>query len=128
MNLARHSVALCAEGTQAEFDGRVDDARRLYAEAWSAAVDDYDRAVAAHYVAHLEHDPAESLAWNQRALDCAQRAACTQPALVAPLYGSLYVSVGYAHERVGDHGEAERYYALAARHGVVHTTPPPARC
>lgn len=65
MDLSRRSIALCVEGTEAELHGRVDDARRLYRQSWDEAVDDYDRTVAAHYIAHLETDPAEQLRWNQ---------------------------------------------------------------
>jgi hypothetical protein len=124
VDLSRRSVALCADGTAAEFAGRLDDARRLFAEAWAAACDDYDRAVAAHYVAHLEHEPAAHLEWNQLALVHAERAERTDPALVAPLYGSLYVSLGHAYEVVGNRIEADRHYALAAHHGITHTTAP----
>lgn len=117
MDLSRRSVALCAEGTQAEFAGRFDDARRLYAQAWDAATDDYDRAVAAHYVAHLESDAAEQLRWNRAALEHATRA---DQAAVAPFMGSLYVNLGHSFELAGDLAEADRYYGLAAQHGVVH--------
>jgi hypothetical protein len=44
-------VKLCAEGMRAEGDGRFDDARDLFMQAWSASQDDYEACVAAHYVA-----------------------------------------------------------------------------
>jgi hypothetical protein len=117
MDLSRRSVALCAEGTQAEFEGRVDDARRLYAEAWGAAEGDYDRCVAAHYVAHLEPDAAEQLRWNALALE---HAAGADQTLVAPFYASLYVSLGRSYELAGAPAQAQRYYALAAELGLIH--------
>lgn len=117
MDLSRPTVSLCAEGTRAEFEGRLDDARRLYAQAWEVATDDYDRTVAAHYIAHLERDPAEQLRWNRLALDHANRA---DPESVAPFMGSLYVALGHSHDVLGDHVKAEEYFALAAQHGVVH--------
>ncbi|TLM98323.1 MAG: hypothetical protein FDZ75_02610 [Actinobacteria bacterium] len=117
MDLTRASVALCAEGTQAEFGGRLDEARGLYARAWEVAGDDYDRTVAAHYVAHLESDPAEQLRWNEFAL---QHALCADAASVAPFMGSLYVNLGHSHELTGDPDKAAEFYELAAQHGVVH--------
>lgn len=117
MDLSRRSVALCAQGTDAEFDGRVDDARRLYAEAWDAATDDYDRCVAAHYIAHLEPDVTAQLRWNALALEHAARA---DQALVAPLYASLYVNLGRSYELTGAPAQARCYYALAAELGLIH--------
>jgi hypothetical protein len=119
VDLTRRAVQLCAAGTSAEFARRLDEARELYAAAWKAATDDYDRAVAAHYIAHLERDPDGRLMWNRRALDHAERA---DRELVAPLLGSLYVNLGHSCELVSDPQEAARYYALAAEHGIVHTS------
>src|SRR5512143_2956472 len=74
MDTNSRTTQLCIAGTQAEYARRLDDARRLYREAWDAAADDYDACVAAHYVAHLEQDPAQALRWNLEALSRAQRA------------------------------------------------------
>ncbi len=51
MNLDNPVIKLCAEGTRAEFEGRIEDARTLYMQAWEASKDDYEACVAAHYVA-----------------------------------------------------------------------------
>ena len=103
-------------GIQAEYERRLDDARRLYAEAWRAAADDYDACVAAHYMAHLEPDAAQALRWNLEALACALRV----PDRVTEFMASLYVNLGRSYELAGDVAEAERYYTLAAEHGLVH--------
>jgi hypothetical protein len=121
VDLTRRSVALCATGVQAEFERRLDDARALYAEAWRVASDDYDRCVAAHYVAHLVVDPSEALRWNLIALESAQRA---EPGSVAALLPSLYVSLGRSYEMVGDTAGSDHFYAIAAEHGLVHRPDP----
>lgn len=121
MDLSRQTVALCILGTQAEFDGRADDARDLYARAWDCAIDSYDRCIAAHYVAHLETDPQQALAWNCAALAHAQNA---DPAMVEPFLPSLYVNLGCSYEQTGDAVEAARYYDLAARLGLRHQMKP----
>ena len=117
MALSRRSTVLCIEGARAEFEGRVDDPRGLYRQSWDEAVDDYDRTVAAHYIAHLETDSAEQFRWNQIALDHAGRA---DKVAVTPFMGSLYVNMGRSFEIAGDTAQARHYYALAAEHGVVH--------
>jgi hypothetical protein len=117
MDLDNPVVKLCMEGTQAEFQGRNDDACRLYSQAWEAARDDYDSCVAAHYVAHCQEDPQASLHWNQEALKHADAAGDDR---VRDFYPSLYVNLGHAHEVLGNLVEAERYYKLAADLGLVH--------
>lgn len=93
----------------------MDDARRLFEEAWEAATDDYEASIAAHYVGHLEPDPQEALRWNLVALD---RGRLDDRA--GEFMGSLLVSLGGAYDAIGDAVEAERYYTLASEHGVEH--------
>ena len=117
MDQPSRSVALCIQGTQAEFDRRLDDARQLFQQAWDAAADDHDACVAAHYVAHLEEDPQRALFWDQVALERAQRCGDARVEAYLP---SLYVNLGKSHERVGNHKAAESFYAQAASLGLVH--------
>lgn len=115
MDTSSRTAQLCIAGTQAEFERRIEDARRLFGEAWDAAADDYDAAMAAHYVAHLEPDPHEALRWHTIALE---RAELDERA--EEFMGSLLVSLGGAYEAVGDPAKADHYFELAARRGVRH--------
>lgn len=115
MDLSSPTAQLCMAGTQAEFDRRLEDARRLFAEAWDAATDDYEAAMASHYVAHLEPDPTIALDWDLEAL---RRALLDQR--TSEFLPSLYVSLGRAFQRVGNAAESQRYFALAAKLGLVH--------
>jgi hypothetical protein len=117
VDLDRKAIALCVEGTQAEFKGCTDDARRLYREAWDCSTDDYEKCVAAHYVAHLETDPNTALRWNLAALTHAQLA---EDELVATFFPSLYVNLGHCYELTGDSSRAALFYGLAAELGLVH--------
>jgi len=110
-------IQLCMEGTRAEFEHRVDDARILYKQAWEARKDDYDASIAAHYVARFQDSVEESLRWNQLAL---KHANAVNDERVKDFYPSLYLSLGRSYEFVGDQVEAQRYYELAAQLGVVH--------
>jgi thioredoxin-like negative regulator of GroEL len=118
MELDSRTAQLCIEGTRAEFERRIDDAREIFRQAWDAAADDYDAAIAAHYVAHLEPDPQMALHWNLVALERGQL-----DGRAAEFMGSLLVSVGGAYESLGQLEEAERYFALGAEHGVDHFRP-----
>ena len=110
-------IRLCIEGTQAEFDGRIEDARALYRQAWEAAGDDYEACIAAHYVARFQEEPEETLRWNQEALD---RADAVTDDRARPFYPSLYLNMGLSYEKLERMEEAQRYYDMAAALGVRH--------
>ncbi|HQV27585.1 MAG TPA: hypothetical protein PLG23_05395 [Thermoflexales bacterium] len=117
MDLRNPVVQLCAQGTQAEFDGRIDDAKALYARAWESARDDFEACVAAHYVARRQDNPAETMRWNEVAL---ARANAVADDRVQAFYPSLYVNLGHSHEMMGNLSEARRYYKMAAELGLQH--------
>ncbi|HQY93526.1 hypothetical protein [Caldilinea sp.] len=110
-------VKRCIDGTRAEFEGRRADAHALYQQAWDAAQDDYAACIAAHYLARFQATPDAIFAWNQEAL---RRAEAVDDARVAAFYPSLYLSMGYAYEQIGDQAGAQHYYALAASLGYAH--------
>ncbi|XXX74078.1 hypothetical protein WMF30_41170 [Sorangium sp. So ce134] len=104
-------VRLCAEGMQAEGEGRHEDARALFERAWAACTDDYDACIAAHYLARHQGSDQGTLAWNQEAL---RRADAVGDDRVRGFYPSLLLNVGHAHEVLGDRGEARAFYERAA--------------
>ena len=110
-------VKLCIQGTQAEFNGDIAQARALYLQAWELAGDDYEACVAAHYVARHQGDPAEEFHWNQEAL---KRAKASNDERVQAFYPSLYLNMGQSHEKLGDQAAAKHYYDLAAELGAFH--------
>ena len=117
MDVNNPVVKLCIEGTQAEFEGRREDASNLYAQAWKTAQDDFEACIAAHYVARFQEDPADQLRWNQEALS---RAQAVQDGRVDSFYPSLYLNLGQTCERLGRPDEAQAYYHLAADLGFPH--------
>lgn len=110
-------VQLCIQGTRAEFQGNLDEARALYWRAWKASATDYEACIAAHYVAHLEENPQAALQWNLEAL---RRAESVGDDRVKNFYSSLVVNVGNSYERLGNQDEADLHYRLAAELELVH--------
>ena len=90
-------VALCAEGMARE--GTPAEARRLFEQAWAIRRDDYDAAVAAHFIARHQPTPADVLHWNALAV---QHAEAVQDGRAAALMASLYLNLGDAHANAGD--------------------------
>jgi len=117
MDTTNPVIQLCMDGTRAEFEHRLEEARVLYGQAWDAHTDDYDACIAAHYVARFQDSAEESLRWNQLALNHAN---AVNDEKVKDFYPSLYLSLGHSYELAGNQGEAQRYYDLAAELGVVH--------
>lgn len=118
MNLNHPVIKLCIEGTQAEFQGKIEQARSLYQKAWEAADADYEACIAAHYVARHQDNDQERLYWNQVAL---AKANAVTDGSVQEFYPSLFLNLGQSHERLGNLKKANRYYALAAALGAIHS-------
>ena len=104
-------VALCAEGMARE--GTPAEARRLFEQAWVIRRDDYDAAVAAHFIARHQPTPADVLHWNALAV---QRAEALQDGRAAELMASLYLNLGDAHANVGDVAAGAEAVRRAADH------------
>jgi hypothetical protein len=64
-------VRLCVRGTECEGRGRFEDAAQLFLSAWNESTDDFERCIAAHYVARHQKNPVDALMWNQRSLGLA---------------------------------------------------------
>ena len=57
-------VKLCVQGMVCEGQGLFDEASRLFLSAWEQCGNDFERCIAAHYVARHQKDPLETLRWN----------------------------------------------------------------
>jgi hypothetical protein len=108
-------VAACARGMEVEGQDP-SEARRLFTEAWEAASNDHEAAIAAHYVARHQDTPEATLHWNQVALDRARASSDPEASLFAP---SLHLNLGKALEDCGQLAPARLQYRLA-RETVGH--------
>ena len=104
-------VKLCAQGMQAEAEGKTDEAHNLFQQAWDIAGNDFEAFTAAHYLARNQKDPSDVLKWNIEALNRANRISDDD---MKGHYPSLYLNVGKSYETLGDLKEANNYYQLAA--------------
>lgn len=89
-------VTLCAEGMSVE--GIPDAARRLFEQAWHARRDDYDAAIAAHFLARHQPTPEDTLRWNELAAEHAER---VEDGRADTLLPSLYLNLGDAYAKAG---------------------------
>ena len=105
-------IQLCAKGMECEGKGDFDNASQLFMEAWNQGSDDFERCIAAHYVARHQKNPKDTLVWNQRSLD---HAGAVHDDRVCEFYPSLYLNMGKAHEDLGNRADAKRFYEMAAK-------------
>ncbi|HEX7979989.1 MAG TPA: hypothetical protein VF461_15375 [Gemmatimonadaceae bacterium] len=104
-------VALCAEGMAME--GSPDEAMRLFEEAWASRTDDFEAAIAAHFVARHQPTPADTLHWNALAVHHAELVLDRR---AEGFLASLYLNLADAHERVGERESAVSAVKRAAVH------------
>lgn len=110
-------VALCAQGMSVE--GMPEEALRLFEQAWAIRRDDFDAAIAAHFLARHQSSAEETLRWNALAVE---HAVSLQDDRCAELLASLYLNLGDSHARLGQREPAR----LAARRAAEHLAALPA--
>jgi hypothetical protein len=104
-------IALCAQGMAAE--GTPEVARRLFGEAWAARRDDYDAAIAAHFVARHQPTAADTLHWNALAV---RHAEAVPEGRADAFLASLYLNLGDAQANVGEVAASQASVRRAAAH------------
>ena len=103
-------VQLCVQGMEQETRGDMVRAAELFNQAWTRSTTDFERCIAAHYVARHQLDPRLALHWNQLAFDLAHSIADQS---VAGFLPSLSLNLGKSHEDLGNAEEAQRLYQSA---------------
>ena len=94
-------------------EGTPDEAMRLFEQAWAIRRDDFDAAIAAHFIARHQDTAAATLHWNALAVEHAE---AVTDGRSAELLASLYLNLGESHARVGQHAPAR----VAAQRAVEH--------
>ena len=110
-------IALCTAGIAAE--GTPANARELFERAWAARRDDYDAAIAAHYLARHQGSAEATLHWNALAVTHFEQIADER---AQGLGASLYLNLADSLLAVGRQAEAYAAAGRAAQH--VEALPP----
>jgi hypothetical protein len=105
-------VKLCAQGMEAESTGDLVRGKACFGQAWDQASDDWEKCVAAHYLARHQSTPEATLQWNE---ECLRYADSVGDDSVAGFYPSLYLNIGYSHEVLGNKQQTIDAYRSAER-------------
>jgi hypothetical protein len=103
-------VQLCMQGMEREGKAEPEEARRLFLQAWSEAGNDYERFLAAHFVARLQANADDKLQWLQVALQFALKVNDESVAAALP---ALYSTIAECQEDLGDRANAKTSHELA---------------
>jgi hypothetical protein len=103
-------VKLCLQGMAMEEKENPGEAARLFLQAWNEAKDDFEKFLAAYYVARHQKTPSEKLKWLQTALQFAEK---TNDHSVKAAFSSLHENIAKCYEELDDPANAEKNYALA---------------
>lgn len=103
-------VKLCVAGMKAELENKTDAAKALFEKAWSESRDDYEKCIAAHYLARHQADAQAIYQWNKESLE---RAEAVGDERIKDFYPSLHLNLGHSCETLGEINEAEKHYEIA---------------
>ncbi|HEY9178223.1 MAG TPA: NAD(+)--rifampin ADP-ribosyltransferase [Flavipsychrobacter sp.] len=104
-------VRLCMQGMQMEDSNRPGEAKELFVQAWNAATNDFEKFLAAYYVARHQDNAAGKLKWYETALQFGMK---VDNDGVKGAYPALYTHIAQCYEEAGDTDNAEKNRALAA--------------
>jgi rifampin ADP-ribosylating transferase len=103
-------IKLCVQGMSLEDQGSTDEAKRLFQQAWDEAGNDFEKYIAAYYLARLHEDLRDKLKWLETALRFALKVNNESAASALP---GLYSNIAKCYQAMGDIDNAKKNYELA---------------
>jgi hypothetical protein len=109
-NPSNSVIKLCVQGMGMEERGQPGEASGLFLQAWDEAANDFEKYIAAYYVARHQDNVRDKLEWLESSLQFALR---INDESVKAAFPSLYSSIAKCYEEVNDLDSAEKNYELA---------------
>lgn len=103
-------VKLCLQGMGMEEKGEPEEASKLFLQAWNEATYDFEKFLAAHYVARHQKNVSDKLAWLETALRFALK---INDDTVKSAFPSLYSNIAKCYEDLSEPDAATKNYELA---------------
>jgi rifampin ADP-ribosylating transferase len=105
-----HVVKLCIQAMALEEKGEADAAQRLFLQAWNESTNDFEKYIAAYYVARNQDNVRDKLRWLETALRFALKV--NNEAVISAFPG-LYSKIAECYEDLGDIENAKKNLELA---------------
>ena len=103
-------IKLCLQGMDLEENGQPAEAVRIFLQAWNEAINDFEKFIAAHYVARHQKNVPDKLKWLETDLQLALK---INNEAVKGAITSLYESIAKCYEDLNDFDKAKKNYELA---------------
>ncbi|MES2688786.1 MAG: NAD(+)--rifampin ADP-ribosyltransferase [Bacteroidota bacterium] len=106
-NVVKH----CIQGMDMEQKGQPEEALRLFLQGWNEAANDFEKFLAAHYIARNQKNVLDRLKWLETALEFALK---MNDDAVKSAFPSLYANIAKCYDELGDPGNAKKNRELAS--------------
>src|SRR3954468_196233 len=103
-------VKLCLRGIEFEEKGELEEANKVFLQAWDEATNDFEKFLAAYYIARRQPNASDRLKWFQTALQLALK---INDDSVKGAFTSLHVNIAKCYEDLNDPDNAKKNYELA---------------
>jgi len=103
-------IKRCIQAMGLEEKGKQEEASKLFLQAWNEATNDFEKFIAAYYVARHQKNVSDKLKWLETALQLALK--INDPSVNGALPG-LYSNIAKCYEDLNDPGNAKKNYELA---------------
>jgi rifampin ADP-ribosylating transferase len=103
-------IKLCIQGMDMEAKGEADEASRIFLQAWNEATNDFEKFIAAYYVARHQKDVRDKLKWLKTSL---QSALEINDVTVHAAFPSVYLDIAKCYEELNDSDNARKNHELA---------------
>jgi hypothetical protein len=109
-NPNNHIVKLCLMGMEMEGKNKPEEALNLFLQAWNEATNDFEKFLAAHYIARHQKNISDKLKWLETTLQFALK---VNDNTVKSAFPSLYLKIAKCYEELNDPDNAKRNHELA---------------
>lgn len=109
-NPRNNVVKLCVQSTVFEEKGNLEEAGKLSQQAWNEAANNFEKFIAAYFVAKHQNNVHDKLKWFETALELALK---TNNNTLKSAYPSLYSNIARCYEDLNDPEKAKKNYESA---------------
>jgi rifampin ADP-ribosylating transferase len=108
---SNHIVQLCLQGMTKEDNSQPVEANQVFLQAWNEATNDFEKFLAAYYVARQQKNTADKLQWYDIAL---RHALNLNDVAAKSALPTLYSNIAQCHETLGDTDNAKKNRDIAS--------------
>ena len=107
---SNHVVQCCLQGMNLEEKGKAGEAGKLFLQGWNEATNDFEKFLAAYYVARHQKTISDKINWLETTLRFALK---VNDNTVMSALPSLYLNIAKCYEDLNDPAKAKEYSDLA---------------